>query len=324
MVSNLLWPISGVTRIWLIQKLYPSRLTKHHPFRVPVVVVGNVLAGGVGKTPVLMALVEHLKEQGIAVGVIAKPYRAQNKSHQDVSLVIGPSSKAMEVGDEPLLIWSKCQVPVVVSQYRAQAAQTLIDLFPNIQLVLSDDGLQHPALHADLVVCVFDHRGLGNERLIPSGPLREPWPPKNLTAPLWVINTTSSPKIEGYLAQKKLSKRVINERGEIRNLMDFIPIQRSCCAVAGTAQPEEFFSMLSQEGLNKLQTVSLPDHAALVHYRSNLPQGKMILCTEKDAVKLWPHFENIWAVPLDIELDASFLISFDQALSELRMRSARV
>jgi tetraacyldisaccharide 4'-kinase len=314
-VSFLLWPLSLITRLWLQQKLYPSRVSSRNRLRVPLVVVGNVLAGGVGKTPVLMALVEHLKTQGIQVGVIAKPYRAQQTSAKDVSLVIGPSSNALDVGDEPLLIWSKCQIPVVVSQYRAKAAQTLIDLFPNTQVILSDDGLQHPELSPDLVICVFDQRGLGNERLLPSGPLREPWPPKNLNVPIWVINTTSNPKMPGYLAKKMLSKRVINERGDIRNLSDFINIQDSCCAVAGTAQPQGFFSMLGDVGLRKLQTVALPDHASLGHYRSSLPHGKMLLCTEKDAVKLWPHFENVWAVPLDIELDRAFLTHFDQTLA---------
>jgi tetraacyldisaccharide 4'-kinase len=315
-ISTLLWPLSLITRIWLSQKLYPSRRSKVQALRVPLVVVGNVLAGGVGKTPVLMALVEHLKLQGLQVGVIAKPYRAQNHSSKDVSLVIGPSSKAIDVGDEPLLIWSKCQVPVVVSSKRAQAAQTLIDLFPSTQVILSDDGLQHPGLHPDMVVCVFDQRGLGNERLLPSGPLREPWPAKNLDVPLWVINTTDDPKMQGHVAKKMLSKRVINEKGVIRNLSDFIAIQKNCCAVAGTAQPLGFFSMLADEGLLKLQTRSLPDHASLEHYRTSLPHGKIILCTEKDAVKLWPHFENVWAVPLDIELEAGFLSSFDQALAK--------
>jgi len=314
-ISTLLWPLSLITRVWLSQKLYPSRLNKARPLRVPLVVVGNVLAGGVGKTPVLMALVEHLKAQGLQVGVIAKPYRAQYENSKDVSLVIGPSSKATDVGDEPLLIWSKCQVPVVVSGQRAQAAQTLMDLFASTQVILSDDGLQHPGLHPDLVVCVFDQRGLGNERLLPSGPLREPWPPKNLEVPMWVINTTLNPKMRGHVATKKLSKKVINERGEIRNLSDFIEIQQNCCAVAGTAQPQGFFSMLADVGLGKLQTRSLPDHASIDHYRSSLPHGKMILCTEKDAVKLWPHFENVWAVPLNIELEPDFLSAFDQTLS---------
>jgi tetraacyldisaccharide 4'-kinase len=323
LVSGVLWPLSLITKVWLLQTLYPSRKNKDHALKVPLVIVGNVLAGGVGKTPVLMALVEHLKAQGIQVGVIAKPYRAQNTSSKDVSLVIGPSSQAADVGDEPLLIWSKCQVPVVVSQYRVQAAQTLLDLFPATQVILSDDGLQHPGLHADMVVCVFDQRGLGNERLLPSGPLREPWPPQNVNQPMWVINTTLSPKMQGQTAKKMLSKRVINERGEIRNLSDFIDLQSKCCAVAGTAQPDGFFSMLAEIGLRQLQTLSLPDHASLEHYRSRLPQGKIILCTEKDAVKLWPHFEQVWAVPLNIELDPDFLNSFDQTLAKKLAQDAK-
>jgi tetraacyldisaccharide 4'-kinase len=139
---------------------------------------------------------------------------------------------------------------------------------------------------------------------------------------MWVINTTLSPKIAGHLAKKNLSKRVISEKGEIKNLSDFIDLQQNCCAVAGTAQPQGFFSMLADRGLDQLQTLSLPDHASLEHYRSSVPNGKIILCTEKDAVKLWPHFENVWAVPLDIELEPDFLSAFDQTLARLLISNA--
>ncbi|RYF67850.1 MAG: tetraacyldisaccharide 4'-kinase, partial [Comamonadaceae bacterium] len=176
-----------------------------HRIRVPVVVVGNVIAGGAGKTPVVIALAQHLGRRGFHIGVIS---RGHGRQTTDARLV-DASCSARDVGDEPLLIWRRTGVPVAVALRRVDAATALLDAWPNTDVILSDDGLQHLGLARDIEVCVFDDRGIGNGWLLPAGPLREPWP-RNVDL---VLHTGAHPAFSGFRSRRVLGRDAVDSRG---------------------------------------------------------------------------------------------------------------
>jgi tetraacyldisaccharide 4'-kinase len=308
-----LWPISllyGVlTR--LRQRIYAIGWLRTEHLPVPVIVVGNVIAGGSGKTPVVMALVQHLQSKGIRVGVISRGY---GRLTQDC-LEVTSGSAVADVGDEPALIQRATQAPVFVASRRAEAAQQLLARYPDTQVLVCDDGLQHLALHRDLEICVFDDRGVGNGFLLPAGPLRETWP-----RPVdWVLHTGSRPAFAGFSAQRTLSKSAINaagERIELAALQAKNP-QKPLVAVAAIAKPDDFFAMLRAQGLPLSQTLALPDHYSFDSWSRNDYEGYQVICTEKDAVKLWQHQPDALAVPLVLTLAPDLLEQLDARLNSL-------
>jgi tetraacyldisaccharide 4'-kinase len=136
---------------------------------VPVIVVGNWIVGGAGKTPTTLALLELLRARGLRAGVVSRGY---GREEDGIGLVTRVST-AREVGDEPLLLHLRGRVPVAVGRDRVAAARALLAAEPGLQVLVSDDGLQHWRLPRQLSVLVFDERGLGNGRLLPAGPLRQ-------------------------------------------------------------------------------------------------------------------------------------------------------
>lgn len=158
------WMFGGLVSVR--RALYQRGFYSTHTLSVPVIVVGNVMVGGVGKTPITMAVVQHLKAQGWRVGVLSRGYGRKTSS----TLAVTPSSNPHNVGDEPLLIARRCQVPVFVGISRVDAGHALLSLHPDVQVLVCDDGLQHLALERDLELCVFDERGIGNGHLLPAGP----------------------------------------------------------------------------------------------------------------------------------------------------------
>ena len=307
-LACMLWPISllyGVL-VWLRQRLYQQGFLQSACLNVPVIVVGNVLVGGVGKTPVVMALVQHLTQRGLKVGVISRGY---GRHTHDVRAVHA-DSQAHEVGDEPLLIARTCTVPVWVGSDRAAAGRALLAQHPEVQVIVCDDGLQHLALIHDLALCVFDERGVGNGWLLPAGPLREPWPRRH-AAPTWVIKTSGIAASGEFAADRQLAPIARRADGSTRELHTWFnqPVQ----ALAGIAKPEVFFDMLRAQGLQLSRTQALADHADLDQVHIDADAGD-VLCTEKDAVKLWRTHPQAWAVPLVTQLPADLLTAIDQAL----------
>jgi len=197
------------------QGLFISGVLKSHKLPVPLVVVGNVVAGGAGKTPLVMALVLHLKAQGIQVGVISRGFGARRVKSAAAPISpevheVLPNSLPQDVGDEPLLIRRTTGVPVFTGVKRYAAGQALLARHPETQLIISDDGLQHLALQRDLEVVVFDDRGLGNGWLLPAGPLREPWPrPCDL-----VLHTSQRQAFGGFGSTRTLSLQARNAKGD--------------------------------------------------------------------------------------------------------------
>lgn len=219
----LLWPIS-----LLYQALLHARNALYHcgwlPSRscaVPLLVVGNVLAGGVGKTPVVMALLGHLQQRGLRIGVISRGHGRRSSGCVEVN----QGSLPADVGDEPLLIKRRTGAPVVVAKRRAEAADLLLARHPDTELIISDDGLQHRALLFDYAVCVFDNRGIGNGMLLPAGPLREPWPrPVDL-----VLHTGDSPAFGGFSAHRRLGAKALRQDGSALALSELAGSNRPRC-----------------------------------------------------------------------------------------------
>lgn len=277
---------------------------------VPIVVVGNVVAGGTGKTPVVIALVQHLQSLGLQVGVVSRGYGRTTGDCREVH----PTSAIEEVGDEPALIKRKTSAKVFVARQRLEAARLLLKLHPQTQIIVSDDGLQHLALQHDIEICVFDDRGTGNSFLQPAGPLREPWPrPVDL-----VLHTGTQPAFAGFSARRALANYALRADGRQVALAD---LMQSACkpllAVAAIAKPDDFFGMLQTSGLRLTHTLSLPDHFNFADWSTQEYRNCTVLCTEKDAIKLWLREPEALAVPLQCSLAPDFLARFDQLLSAL-------
>ncbi len=309
-----LWPLSVLYRgIWrLRQWAYAIGLLTTHRAGVPVIVVGNVVAGGAGKTPVVIALVEHLKARGLRAGVVSRGYGRQTADCRMVT----PASSAREAGDEPVLIRRRTGVPVAVAASRIQAARALLQAHPDLDLLICDDGLQHRALHRDIEICLFDQRGIGNGFVLPAGPLREPWPrPVDL-----VVTSGAAPLgVAAFTVVRSLADHAVRADGTRQALSalasDADRQARPLLAVAGTAEPDVFFAMLRARGLALSRTVALPDHADFDAAQWRGDTDPVLLCTEKDAVKLWQHRPDALAVPLVVDLEQPFWRSLEQMLS---------
>jgi tetraacyldisaccharide 4'-kinase len=271
---------------------------------VPVVVVGNLVAGGAGKTPTVIALVEALRSAGRTPGVISRGHgRASAATRQ----VLDDSLPA-EVGDEPLLMRRRTRAAVWVAKRRIEAARALCAAHPEVDVLVADDGLQHLALARDVQVIVFDERGIGNGLLLPAGPLRQPLP-RHVPVNSHVLYNAprASTAWPGACATRALAGAVALTdwwRGVAATPQALISLRgRKLLAAAGMAAPQRFFDMLHAAGLD-FEALPLPDH----HDFAALPwpaDGAEVLVTEKDAVKL-PHqgsgSTRVWVVALDFRL----------------------
>ena len=303
-VAVLYGALSGLRR-----GLYRAGVLRAQRLTVPVVVVGNVVAGGAGKTPVVAAVVAHLQAMGLRPGIVSRGYGRSGDDCREVR----PTSVPSESGDEPLLLARQCGVPVFVAPRRADAARALLAQYPATQVLVSDDGLQHLALARDLEICVFDERGTGNGWLLPAGPLREPWPrhadlvlhPPGLRLPLPGGG-------HGFTVARQLADHAVRADGTRRPLADFA--REPVLALAGIARPEAFFAMLRAAGVSPQHTLALADHHDFEAAPPALPPGLAVLCTEKDAVKLWRTHPEAWAVALAVAIEPGFWAAFERLM----------
>lgn len=332
--ARLLWPVSIVygSLIAVRRWLYDRDVLRAQRLPVPVIVVGNVVVGGAGKTPTVLALLQHLKNQGWTPGVVSRGHGRQGDGVLELDL----DTPAEVGGDEPVLIRRSADVPVFVARQRAEAGRALLARHPEVDLVVCDDGLQHLPLERDLTVTVFDDRGVGNGWLLPAGLLREPWPTcaSKRKTPVLVLRHRREGAEDGaplampdgvkaFRAQRRLADHAVGPTGQRRSLDDWgsTPL----IAVAGIARPGVFFDMLRQRGLNLEHTITLADHAAAADYHAALENlSGTLLCTEKDAVKLFAVLAaelgrrlECWAVPLELRPEAAFFTALDQHLASL-------
>lgn len=309
-LARLLWPLSllyGALNA-LRRAFFAWGWLRTERVGVPVVIVGNVIAGGAGKTPVVMAIVRHLQAQGAATGVVSRGYGRQGRDLREV----GDESDPAEVGDEPALIRRATGAPVFVAARRVEAARALLARHPDTRIIVSDDGLQHMALGRDIEICVFDDRGAGNGWLLPAGPLREAWPRRCDL----VLHTGGRPAFAGFTAHRTLADHALRQDGSAVPLAALAG--RPLAAVAAIARPEEFFQMLRDKGLAPSPCIALPDHDDFSQWQPPADDSRVLLCTEKDAVKLWrlgrPGIAAL-AVPLVFEPEPAFFAALDAKLS---------
>lgn len=322
-----LWPLSWLTHalVALRRWLYQWGWLHSQKVDAMVIVVGNVLAGGAGKTPTVQALVRHLLAQGRRVGIVSRGYGRRETPAPAAPQVrqVTAHSTVDEVGDEPLLLWRSTQVPVFVGRNRYAAAAALLAEYPDTEIIVCDDGLQHYPLYRDLEVCVFDERGMGNAWLLPAGPLREPWPRKALAQAgqhaqrLLVLHTSGPPCGAGFQAQRRLADHAMDRSGASVALHTLEKSStRPLMAVAGIAKPEAFFAMLRAQGLPLAATMAFPDHYDFHSFPCTIHAGYQLLCTEKDGEKLWPMVPDALAVPLVQSMDLAFFQALDACVAE--------
>lgn len=315
-LSQLLRPLSALYGGLLALRalFYRWGWLKTERLPVPVIVVGNWIVGGAGKTPTTLTLLAMLKARGIRAGVISRGYGREG----DEVRLVSRASSAREAGDEPLLIHLRSGVPVAVGRDRVAAARALLAANPDTQVLVSDDGLQHWRLPRSLAVLVFDERGIGNGRLLPAGPLRQS-PRDELLADEIVLYNAPRPStaLPGALARRRLSGAVRLDdwwAGRPATLDTLHALRgRPLLALAGMAQPQRFFDMLGEQGL-AIDTLALPDH----HDFADLPWlagTPDVVLTEKDAVKIDPArcgVTRVWVVTLDFQPEHAF----EQQLAE--------
>ena len=342
-LARLLYPLS-----WLFEKVVRVRRTafmRHwraqYRMPIPVVVVGGIMVGGVGKTPIVAALVQDLREVGFHPVVISRGYGGANAAnHRMEATRVTEDSLASEVGDEPLQLALNTGVPVWVGQDRVAVARAVCVAHPECDVIVCDDGLQHYRLYRDIELVVLDERGVGNGWCLPAGPLRESprrlnsvfaivqhfrghgmaqntrafaWMPDNLKTPQYAVNSVLS---DAYGLIERVARQPLNAFAEQKVLR-----------CAGIARPQVFFEMLAGEGIVG-ETLALPDHAP---FDNDLAQSlsamdfDVLLLTEKDAVKCLPWVDShpelarkIWVVPLAIAPSTDWVDLSQQIVARLR------
>ena len=283
--------VSGIIRL-----LYRLGIKRAWRAPVPVVVVGNLTAGGNGKTPVVIWLVEQLQKRGIRPGVVSRGYGGKAAQYP---LLLAEKTTTAEAGDEPVLIFQRTGAPVAVSPVRSDAVQALLAEHA-VQIIITDDGLQHYALARDKEIVVIDGvRRFGNGWWLPAGPMRER--ASRLTSVDAVIVNGGEAKtgeIPMHLQPGLAINLVTGERRSVSELPSLV-------AMAGIGHPPRFFATLEQCGARLEKRVPLADHQALVEGQvaALTVPGQSLIMTEKDAVKCRAFAkDNWWYLPVDAEL----------------------
>lgn len=269
---------------------------------VPVLVVGNITAGGSGKTPLVLHLVQELSRRGWRPGIVSRGYGGSLTGVEAVSAASDPA----RVGDEPLLMARRAGCPVFVGRDRVAAAQALLATHADCNLLVADDGLQHLRLARDVEIVVMDERGIGNAWPLPAGPLRE-CPERIAEAHALVLNGEAA--VLPYAHPGKVFRmRLAGDR--FRNLHD---PQRTCSAgelrgkrlhaLAGIGDPARFFRQLEGMGLMPAAH-AFPDHYVFKPSDLAFAGADALLMTEKDAVKCQAFAPSeTWVLPVEAQLD---------------------
>ena len=303
-IAWLLWPASllfGVSALFR-RILYFLRILKSvHP-GIPVVVVGNLTAGGSGKTPLVLWIAEFLRAKGWTPGIVSRGYKGKSDSPRAATI----ASEAADVGDEPIVLSRRSGCPVWVGPDRVRVAEILRRENPKVDVLVLDDGLQHYRLRRDLEICVVDARGFGNGFLLPAGPLREPQ---------WRLKTVDAVVGNGIPFGKSYSMTLVgDEAHRMTDARDRRPLAafagQRVHAVAGIGDPNRFFLHVARAGV-KVVPHPFPDHHAFTPKEIDEATASQpdlpVLMTEKDAVKLRHAARpNWWVLPVSAKLDPAF------------------
>ena len=320
--SLVLWPLSwlygGILRIRKL--IHDLDIGRDEPAPVPIIIVGNIRVGGTGKTPIVIALAQQLSQLGWRPGIISRGY---GSSVQTTPLQVKSNSDPAVVGDEPVLIANRTgdQFPIWVFPKRQQSIKAMLKHSPDVNIIISDDGLQHRGLirwparegGRDIELVVRDDRGEGNRFLLPAGPLREP-ATRERDATLF----TGTPKNQksGVLDEYFLGRRFFNLASRLGMPYQLINISntqslqqiaeqfspKNISALAGLGNPQRFFDDLAKHGVTG-KCIPLPDHTTFSPDFFTAIKSECILITEKDAVKCaGVQDERIWVVPMLLHL----------------------
>jgi tetraacyldisaccharide 4'-kinase len=302
----LLLPLSGI--YWLVISLrrlcYKLGLFRTQILPVPVLVVGNITAGGTGKTPITIWLTRELRRRGFSPGIVSRGYGG---SKSPASMRVDKDSDPAVVGDEPVLLAQRAGCPVVVDADRCRAATMLAE--DGVDLVIADDGLQHYRMPRSYEICVIDGaRGLGNRLLFPAGPLRES---------IGRLNNVDQVLLNGHLREDHDELSVVEQNAMVFELAATEacrlngsltrPIDRfsgtTVHAVAAIGNPNRYFDMLRSHGIQVIEH-AFRDHAKIERNDLKFGDDFDILMTEKDAVKLGDSMsDKYWYVPVDVQMD---------------------
>lgn len=306
---------------WLYQlgfsinkKLYQFGIKESYLAPVPVMIIGNITVGGSGKTPLLIQLVKYLQINQVRVGVISRGYGGKGPFPARVTL----DSLPEVVGDEPCLIVQSTDVPMVVGSNR-QASIALLLQHHDLDLIISDDGLQHWALQRQIEWIVLDNnRGLGNKKLLPEGYLREPVSRLKQST---VIEHAQQPQSALHMhlevAQPYLLNPFFDQSESFDPTLDYY-------AVVGIGFPQRFYNTLESIGVSQFQCHEFPDHYDYEIDDLQFEDANPIITTEKDAVKLLALLKNnpefnreIWVVPVGAVLSEQCYQLLNQQLTQL-------
>ena len=308
------WLLSPLSLVFLAVSRSRRERTVPNRLPVPVVVVGNIYVGGTGKTPVTIALVRELQARGWRPGVISRGFGRR----EDGIRLINEETPAAEAGDEPLLIARETGVPVAVGRARFEAGRARLEAHPEVDLIVSDDGLQHAALARDVEIAVVGARGLGNGWVLPAGPLREP-PSRLDTVDAIVLNTSNEAVVESRTPRFAASscfgvctQLATGRTALIDELADRIHAEKlKPLSAAGIAAPGRFFAMIRAHDIEGAE-LELGDHFDFAENPFVNRTEDIIFITGKDAVKCrhdpaLAGDKRIWVVGLEVKLD-SYLI----------------
>jgi tetraacyldisaccharide 4'-kinase len=322
-----LWPVSLLFRglSGVRAALFRAGVLTSSRLPVPVVVVGNIFIGGTGKTPLTIWLVQALQQAGMTPGVISRGFGGAAGTAPGL---VTAASTPQQVGDEPLLIAQRTGVPVMVGRDRAATGRALLAAHPGIDILVTDDGLQHYALQRDVEIILFDGRGAGNGWLLPAGPLREPRSRRRdftvINAPQLTPELLASvgvppghagqagqglPANAGQMLLVGDCAEQLRDRSQRRPLADLRQPGLRIAAAAGIGNPARFFGMLRNAGLD-ITELPLPDHHDFLDRPFAGLDADLILMTEKDAVKCAQIEElrddpRLWVVPVTARITAA-------------------
>jgi len=284
---------------------------------VPVVVIGNITIGGTGKTPSVIWLLEKLIKKGMKPGLICSGYNSHAKSPQEVFI----DSKVLNVGDEALMIKLNFQkrhninIPIFVGKRKVQVGKALLNSYPDINILISDDGLQHYELFRDFEIVVIDEvRKFGNKFLIPAGPLREPKNRLNKVDAV-IVNSQTLNGLEYGYKMTYFGDSLVNCL-ESDDIFDLDVLGKEIVAITGIGNPERFFEHLTTSGL-KFKKVIFNDHHFFTEFDFKDYDDMDVIMTEKDAVKCKRFAkENFWYLPIHADVEERL---FKKLIKKLRI-----
>ncbi|MDH5423809.1 MAG: tetraacyldisaccharide 4'-kinase [Gammaproteobacteria bacterium] len=308
LIAFLLWPVSLLFRllVWARLKAYQLGVFKSFKAAKPVIIIGNIAVGGTGKTPLILELCRILSSCGLKVGVISRGYGGTGPwPHQ---LYEGAEAEAS--GDEPVQLFQRTKLPVVVGPDRVEDANLLCKQ-NEIDIILADDGLQHYRLQRDLELVVIDQqRQFGNGFCLPAGPLREPL--SRLNRQSWCIYNGGEQKYS-FTIEPSYVKQLGSDCTEKLSAFTRTTVH----AVAGIGNPDRFFNMLKDHGIKVIEH-PFADHYQFSESDLNFADDLPVLMTEKDSVKCKSLVNNnLWYVTIDIKLTEQFLNDFKKQVVQL-------